>query len=71
MTGALVCLAAVALIGLALWAANRKSDTAARNAALRVETAKSVQRQRAREDAAGVAEAAAQDKPRRKHRKKA
>jgi hypothetical protein len=64
-TGVLVCLAAIALIGLALWALNRKSDTAARDAALRIETAKAVQEQRAAYDAPGVAPQAAQERTRR------
>jgi hypothetical protein len=40
-------------------------------AALRIETEKALQRQRAAYDAPGVAVAAAQDVPKRKHRKKA
>jgi hypothetical protein len=52
------------------FAAKHATESAAREAALRIETAKAVQRQRAAYDAAGVAESAAQDVPKRKHRKK-
>ena len=44
-------------------------DDAARDAALGIETARAVQSQRAAYDAPGVAESAAQDVPKRKHRK--
>jgi hypothetical protein len=46
-----------------------KRHVAARDAALGIETAKEVQSQRAAYDAPGVAESAAQDVPKRKHRK--
>jgi hypothetical protein len=61
------------LIGVAtIWHFNEKANerNKAAEAALRVETAKTVQAQRAREDAAGVAEAAAQEPVKRKHRKR-
>jgi hypothetical protein len=52
-----------------IWHFTTKQN-AARDAALRIETAKAVQKQRAAYDAACVAEAAAQDVPKRKHRKR-
>lgn len=60
------------LIGVAtIWHFNEKANerSKAKDAALRIETAKIVQAQRAAYDAAGVAESAAQDIPKRKHRK--
>jgi len=64
--GVLVCLAAIALLGLALWALNRPRGGKAHDAALRVETARAVQAQRATWDAPCVSESAAQEVPRRK-----
>ena len=65
---AVLCLIAVATVWyLAIRIAVK--DDAAREAALRIETANAVQTQRAREDARCVTQAAAQE-PVRKHRKK-
>jgi uncharacterized membrane protein len=60
--------AIVIVVGL-LWVLDARNG-AARDAALKIETAKEVQRQRAAYDAPGVAQSAAQDVPKRKHRKK-
>jgi hypothetical protein len=74
-TAATIVTAFVVLIVCAtIWhfvAKNAAKDDAAREAALRVETEKEVQRQRAAYDAPGVTEAAAQDVPKRKRRTKA
>lgn len=67
-TGVLVCLASLALIGLALWALNRPRTSKAHEAALRVETAKAIQAQRAAHDAPCVSPQAARDVPKRKPR---
>ena len=58
----------VAIVTVLLWVLDVRNG-AARDAALKIETAKEVQRQRAAYDAPGVAQSAAQE-PVRKHKKK-
>lgn len=68
----LIGLLLVVVVVLALWALDSRNAArakAAHDAALRIETEKAVQAQRAKEDALCVTTAAAQDRPKR--RKKA
>ena len=64
----LVVFSVVAIVAALVWVLDRR-NAEAHEAALRIETARTVQSQRAVYDAPGVAESAAQDVPKRKHRK--
>lgn len=61
------------IVGLVVYTSKASADREAvrREAALRIETEKTIQAQRALEDAPGVTQAAAQERPRRKRQKAA